>query len=324
MSVTLVLGEDAIGQRLDKALVDAFARSEEYESLSRSQLARAFAAGEVRIAGRKVKASLKLEAAGVCVELSLPAPAPLAHARPEAIPLTVVHEDASLLVLDKPAGMVVHAGPGHDSGTLVNAVLHHLQVHADALPVLPGNGPERPGVVHRLDKDTSGLIVFARGLRAQAVLAEQFRDHSIDRAYLGVVLGQPSFERRRLETAHGRDPADRRRFAPDQGTRRAVTTMEVLRPLGAHAALARFTLETGRTHQIRMHARMVGHPIFADPLYGRRPKHPALRRLADGLGRHALHAAVLGFEHPDGSGRLVLEAPLPPELAALVAALEAI
>jgi len=309
------LSQAAIGERCDRALVEALAASG--HAITRSALARSFAAGGVRIAGKPIKASHRIERA-CAVELEPVDPPPLAHARPEPIPLTIVHEDRALLIIDKPAGMVVHAGPGHADGTLVNAVLHHLGVGREALPVLPGNDPaERPGIVHRLDRDTSGLLVVAKTAPALASLAGQFSQHTIERAYLGIVLGVPSFAQRRIETRHGRDPSDRRRFAPDQGERRAITTMTVLETFGDRAALVRFELETGRTHQIRMHARLVGHPIFADPLYGRRPRDPQLRALAEGLGRHALHAAVLGFEHP-GGGWLRLESPLPAELAAVL------
>ncbi|MFO7567208.1 MAG: RluA family pseudouridine synthase [Enhygromyxa sp.] len=312
------LEESAIGQRLDRALVDSLVA--QGEPITRSQLARSFAAKQVRIDGKPVKPSFELVRPCV-VELELVPPPPLARARPEPIPLTIIHEDAALLVIDKPAGMVVHAGHGHADGTLVNAVLHHLGAAREDLPVLPGNDPERPGIVHRLDRDTSGLMVVAKTPVALARLAEQFRSHSIDRAYLGVVLGVPNFSRRRIETLHGRDPAERRRFSPEHGERRAVTIMTVVNTLGERAAIARFELETGRTHQIRMHARFVGHPIFADPLYGRRPKDPIARALAQTLGRHALHAAVLGFEHPEGTGRLRFESPLPPDLKALTEAL---
>ncbi|PRQ04867.1 RluA family pseudouridine synthase [Enhygromyxa salina] len=314
------LSEAVIGQRLDRALVEALVGLG--HEITRSQLARSFAAGQVRIDGRVVKRGTKLERA--CeVELELLAPQPLVHAEPEPIPLTIIHEDRSLLVIDKPAGMVVHAGPGHSHGTLVNAVLYHLEVNreARALPVLPGNGPERPGVVHRLDRDTSGLIVVAKTLPALTALAEQFRAHSIERAYLGIVHGVPSWTQHRVETWHGRDPTERRRFSPEHGERRAITTMSLVRALGSKAALLRFELETGRTHQIRMHARHVGHPIFADSLYGRRVRDPREQALSEQLGRHALHAAVLGFEHPDG-GRLRFESPLAAELAELVIALE--
>jgi 23S rRNA pseudouridine1911/1915/1917 synthase len=305
------------GERLDRAVIATL--RERGREISRSQLARAFAAGQVTVDGRVAKPSSTV--AGACiVELELLPPEPLVHARPEAIELAIVHEDDDLLVVDKPAGMVVHAGPGHEQGTLVNAVLHHLGAGVE-LPVLPGNSPDRPGIVHRLDRDTSGLIVIAKHLAAQEALARQFRVHSIERAYLGIVAGVPEFETRRIETVHGRDPADRRRFSPEHGERRAVTTMTLVERFGDRAALVRFELETGRTHQIRMHARFVGTPIFADPLYGFRLRDPELREWASQLGRHALHAAELGFEHPRG-GWLRFRSPLPPELQALITRLE--
>jgi 23S rRNA pseudouridine1911/1915/1917 synthase len=318
VALRIQLGESAIGQRLDRALVDSLVA--QGKAITRSQLARSFAAGQVRIDGKPAKASLELARACV-VEVEFVEPPPLARARPEAIPLTIVHEDDALLVVDKPAGMVVHASLGHAGGTLVNAVLHHLGAGREDLPVLPGNDPERPGIVHRLDRDTSGLLVVAKTAAALAHLAQQFRTHTIERAYLGIVVGVPSFSQRRVETVHGRDPIDRRRFSPEHGERRAITLMTVLEPLADRAARVRFELETGRTHQIRMHARYVGHPIFADPLYGFRPKDPISRSLADALQRHALHAAVLGFEHPDGS-RVCFESPFPPELEALATKLQ--
>ena len=218
--------------------------------------------------------------------------------------------------------MVVHAGPGHPRGTLVNAVLHHLGVGPEALPVLPGNDATRPGIVHRLDRDTSGVMVIAKHLRAQEGLAAQFRAHSLRREYLGVVAPAPTLERRRIETLHGRDPADRRRFTPDVDEgRRAVTDVHVERRL-RDAALCRFTLATGRTHQIRMHARWLGHPIVGDPLYGPGPAAPRVRALGAALGRHALHAAVLGVRHPITGVWLERSAPLPPDLLALLAALD--
>jgi 23S rRNA pseudouridine1911/1915/1917 synthase len=313
--VSLSVSLSAIGQRVDRALVEALA--ERGHPITRSQLARSFEAGLVCSEGRPLKPGSKLERACV-VELELLDAEPLAHAFAEPIALTIVHEDRSLLVIDKPAGMVVHAGPGHARGSLVNAVLHHLG--SAVLPVLPGNGPERPGLVHRLDRDTSGLIVVAKTMPALACLAEQLRAHTIERAYLGVVLGDPSWDTLRVETRHGRDPADRRRFSPEHGERHAVTNISVVRRLGGHASVLRFVLETGRTHQIRMHARHVGHPIFADALYGREVRHlrdTRLRKLAEELGRHALHAAVLGFDHPDGD-RVRFESPLPPELVRLI------
>jgi 23S rRNA pseudouridine1911/1915/1917 synthase len=254
------------------------------------------------------------------VEVELQAPEPL-NATPEALPLQVVFEDEHLLVIDKPAGMVVHAGPGHASGTLVNAVLHHLGLTAEALPVLPGNDATRPGIVHRLDRDTSGLIVVAKHLRAQEGLAAQFRAHSLRRRYLGVVRDAPPFAEKTLRTGHARDPVDRRRFTWDApGGRRAVTHVRVVTRLRG-AAVLEFRLETGRTHQIRMHCRMLGHPIVGDALYGGMGGPAAIRELAAGLGRHALHAAVLGFRHPITQAELDFSSPLPPELRGLVVAL---
>jgi len=269
--------------------------------------------------GAALKASRLVDAA-VEVEVELQAPEPL-HATPEALPLQVVFEDEHLLVIDKSAGMVVHAGPGHSHGTLVNAVLHHLGIDAEGLPVLPGNDATRPGIVHRLDRDTSGLLVVAKHMRAQEGLAAQFRRHSLRRRYLGVVRDAPAFAEKTLRTGHARDPVDRRRFTWDAADgRRAVTHVRTLQRLTGAAVLG-FELETGRTHQIRMHCRMLGHPIVGDALYGGLGGPPAIRALAESLGRHALHAAVLGFRHPISSAELDFESPLPPELRALIVAL---
>ena len=290
--------------------------------LSRSQLARSFEAGEVRIGGRAVKASLRLDTA-VEVELRLPRPAPLARAFPEALPLSVVFEDEWLLVVDKAPGMVVHASAGHPRGTLVNAVLHHLGVESDALPVLPGNGELRPGLVHRLDKDTSGVMVLAKSAAIQTALAAQFAKHSIDRRYRAWVRGVPKFSEKRVQTTHARDPNDRRRFAPVRGAkRRAVTYFEVHEVFDGAAELTA-TLETGRTHQIRMHARHVGHALIADGLYGRPSKHPRVKIAAEELGRHALHAELLGFHHPARDERMRFESPVPADLQAMIEILRA-
>ena len=289
---------------------------------SRSQLARAFAAGLVRAPGGAAIKASKLVDAELDLEVELLAPEPLHMAVPEALPLTVVYEDEHLLVIDKPAGMVVHAGPGHSRGTLVNAVLHHVGAdEAEELPVLPGNDATRPGIVHRLDRDTSGLLVVARHVRAQEGLAAQFRGHTSRRTYLGVVRGVPGFKDKRVRTLHGRDPGDRRRFTWDVDEGRiAVTHVRVDRALRG-AALLEFRLETGRTHQIRMHCKMLGHPILGDALYGGLGGPPPVRELAAGLGRHALHAASLGFAHPVTGAALDFVSPLPPELAALLVAL---
>lgn len=314
-SVTLALGEAAIGHRLDRALVEAL--REAGHVLSRNALRASFDAGEVTEDGRALKPSLEVSRP-MHVAVVLRPPPPLSAA-PEPVPLSILHEDDDVLVIDKPAGVVVHPSAGHPGGTLVNGVLHHLGVGADGLPVLPGNDATRPGVVHRLDRDTSGAMVFTKTPAAAASLAAQFQAHSIERRYVGILSGVPSFETRTLDTPHNRDPAERKRFAPVQGgsSRRAVTHVTVVERLPT-SAVAHFTLETGRTHQIRMHARHLGCPIFGDALYGKPPKDPSRRRLWAELGRHALHAEVLGFGHPRTGQPVRFESPLAPELQTLL------
>ncbi len=315
----VMLGPSSIGQRLDVALASTL--EERGQGVSRSALARVFSAGGVTAAGKRLKAGTRIDRPyEVDVTLGLALPQPL-RAEPEALALDIVFEDEHVLVVNKAAGMVVHPAPGHPHGTLVAAVLHHLGVGANALPVLPGNDHTRPGIVHRLDKDTSGLLVVAKTVRAQQGLSPQFEKHRIARRYCAVVSGVPSFERRSVETTHARDPADRRRFSPATGKgRRALSHLRVTDVL-AGAAVLRVELETGRTHQIRMHARHLGHPIFGDALYGRVPHDPERRELWQGLGRHALHAELLGLVHPLSGQEMVLEVPLPAKLRNLIAAL---
>jgi 23S rRNA pseudouridine1911/1915/1917 synthase len=324
-------------RRLDKALardvpVDA--------ALSRTRLARLLGEGAVTIDGqvaRDPKARIA-EGAEVAIEL---AEAVDSHIGPEAIPLSILFEDADLIVVDKPAGMVVHPAPGTPSGTLVNALLHHC---GDDLSGV--GGVKRPGIVHRIDKDTSGLLVVAKSDAAHHGLAAQFADHSAERAYRAVVHGVPdasdprlrgirgaSFEAGnilRLTTQLARHRTDRQRQAVlFQGGRHAVTRARVLERFGAPpvVALVECWLETGRTHQIRVHMAHAGHGLIGDPAYGGARKLPA-RALpaatADairGFPRQALHAAVLGFDHPLSGARLRFETPLPADLAELLAAL---
>lgn len=319
-SIVVALGEDARGLRLDRALVDALVRAG--HEVSRSRLRASFDAGDVIDEdGRALKPSLEVQRP-MLVGVVLHVPAPLSAA-PEPMPLSILHEDDDVLVLDKPAGVVVHPSVGHSSGTLVGGVLHHLGLGPDGLPVLQGNDATRPGVVHRLDRDTSGAMVFTKTPRAAASLAAQFRAHSIERRYIGVLGACPDFDRRTLDTPHGRDPTERKRFAPvDGASRRAITHVEVTERM-SRAAVALFTLETGRTHQIRMHARHVCAPIFGDALYGRAPRDGPRKRLWTDLGRHALHAELLGFEHPRSGETVRFVAPLAPELADLIVALRA-
>lgn len=309
------LSLEADGSRADVAVMRMLVA--QGVSVTRAAVQRAFAAGLVTVRGAPLRPAA-IVGKPMRVDVELVAPTPLV-AEPESIPLAIVHEDDAIIVVDKPAGMPVHAGPGHSRGTLVNAILGHLGVAADALPVLAGNDATRPGIVHRLDKDTSGLIVVAKHAAAQEHLAAQFRTHSLGRAYLGIVDGVPRWATKHVESGHARDPADRRRFFGEGGGRNAITDARVERVLHA-AAIVRFTLRTGRTHQIRMHARKLGHPILGDALYGHVPGDPRVATAIVGLGRHALHAAELSLQHPDGR-TLAWTSPLPPELAAIVLAL---
>ena len=318
MSLRVALGRQALGQRLDAALVAELQR--QGQACTRSQISRAFAAGLVRVAGVAARKPARIVDVAVEVEVDLASNEP-AQATAEDLPLVVVHEDGDLLVIDKPAGMVVHAGPGHDSGTLVNAVLHHLGVTAADLPTLPGNDDSRPGIVHRLDRDTSGLIVVAKNERAQEGLAAQFRVHDLRRKYLGVIWGAPGFAARTLRTRHGRDPGDRRRFSPHVDEGREAITHLLVKQRFKDAALIECRLETGRTHQIRMHCRLLGHPIVGDALYGGLGGPAPRRAIAAALGRHALHAAHLGFKHPGTGKEVDFVSPLPPDLCRLIAQL---
>jgi 23S rRNA pseudouridine1911/1915/1917 synthase len=305
----LVVDAEAAGQRLDAWLAG------QGLPYSRSQLRRRIEAGEVSIGGQPVKAARKLRAG----ELVVFAPPPVVEVedRPEAIPLDVLYEDAHLLVIDKPPGLVVHPATSHQSGTLVNALLHHL---GDALPGV--GGERRPGIVHRLDKDTSGVIVIAKDEPTLVALQAQFQQHTIERRYLAVVEGVVA-EAGTIRSRYGRDPRDRKKFSSKvAGGKRAVTHFRVIERLwGASFIEAR--LETGRTHQIRVHFRDAGHPVLGDRTYGRLPKEPRVRRVAERLGRQALHAQVLGFDHPRTGERLRLQSQPPPDMMAAIASLRA-
>jgi 23S rRNA pseudouridine1911/1915/1917 synthase len=214
----------------------------------------------------------------------------------------VVHEDAHLLVVDKPAGLVVHPARGHETGTLVNALLARGGFERAEADRRDPAGHLRPGIVHRLDKGTSGLLVVAKDGPTREALKRAFAAHDIERQYLALVLG--AARDATWDTAHGRHPTDRMRFTSRAGTRRAVTHVQV-RERFAGSTLVACRLDTGRTHQIRVHlAEQGGTPILADPLYGRPPREPRLRKIAEALGRQALHARVLGFVHP-ATGRPV-------------------
>jgi 23S rRNA pseudouridine1911/1915/1917 synthase len=291
------------GQRLDRALADRLSE------LSRAQLQRMIEAGDVTVSGRRAKVSHRLRAAEI-VEGRVPEPVPADHLEAEAIPLSVAFEDADLVVIDKPPGLVVHPGAGHRRGTLVNALLHHC---GDSLSGI--GGVLRPGIVHRLDKGTSGLLVAAKHDAAHRHLAAQFKAHSIDREYQALVRGSPGADSGSIDAPIGRHPSDRKKFSTRaRSGREAVTHWRVERRLGP-LTLLRVRLETGRTHQIRVHLASVGLPVAGDPVYG---GGRAVTR-ALGLERQALHAARLGFEHPRSHERLAFESPLPPDLAPVIA-----
>ena len=278
----LTLSADEAGERIDRVLARLC------PEFSRSALQRWIEQGRVEQSGEVVSRKTKaVNGAEVSIH---PAPPEAMSAEPQAIPLQVMFEDDHLIIVDKPAGLVVHPAPGHPDGTLVNALLHHAQVQG-------GSDPLRPGIVHRLDKDTSGVMVVAKTPQAHERLVEMFQAHSLERAYLAIALGRPP-QSIRYETLHARHPANRKKFTSrsDRG-RRAVTDLESIELLHG-SALVRCRLETGRTHQIRVHLADHGHPVLGDPLYGKSIGDPRLRRAASELGRQALHAAVLSFAHP--------------------------
>ncbi len=293
------------GQRLDKLLAARL------PDLSRSAARRLIERGLVTVNGEPVRPSYKVRPGDRVLAL-LPVEE-AAPPRPEPIPLRIVYEDEALLVVDKPAGMVVHPAPGHEQGTLVNALLAHCPALAD--------GGDRPGIVHRLDRDTSGLILIAKSERVRRALQQQFKERRVHKAYLALLDGhlQPAWGR--IEAPIGRDPRHRQRMAVLPGGREAVTEYHVLEtfahrngPAAGDYCLVEAEPQTGRTHQIRVHFASIGHPVVGDGVYGRRKT-----RLP--LPRQFLHARRLGFKHPRTGRRLELEAPLPEDLAAVLALL---
>jgi 23S rRNA pseudouridine1911/1915/1917 synthase len=298
-----VIGATEADQRLDSALA-AIA------GISRSQARRWIDDDRVRVNSKSCRASQRVHL-GDELEAT-PPPVVASPIEPEEIDLEILYEDDELIVLCKPAGMVVHPGPGHSGGTLVNALLHHCKDLAGI------GGVERPGIVHRLDQGTSGVMLAAKTDDAHRHLAEQFHQHTIERAYRAVVRGVPRAEEGRVDRSIGRHPRDRKRMSV-RGTasREAHTAWRVAQrfPNSQRALLDVFP-ETGRTHQIRVHLASVGLPIVGDVVYGRS------RGRERDLGRPALHAATLGFVHPRSGERMRFEAPFPGDLVALLANLE--
>ena len=279
---------------------------------------------EDRLDGQLVADASRKAKAGIYV-LLVPPPIP-ADPEPEAIPLAVLYEDAHLIVVDKPAGMAVHPAPGSLTGTLVNALLHHC---GDSLSGV--GGVARPGIVHRLDKDTSGVMVAAKSDAAHKGLSALFATHDIDRLYIALTRGAPSPPSGTITTQLGRSPGDRKKMAVlRSGGREAITHYKVEAAFGPQdkplAARVACRLETGRTHQIRVHMASKGSPCLGDPVYGAGQPAAVVREAiqAGGLKRQALHAAVLGFVHPITGETLRFETPLPADMATLQRSLEAL
>ena len=331
---TIDVPQEASGQRLDHFLAT------QLDGVSRSRVQLLIDQGDVLVDGQPHKASLKLRGGERITITGEPHPAPL-KAVPEAIPLDVVYEDADLAVINKPAGMMVHAGSGasddaRSRGTLVNALLHRFQALSST------GGDLRPGIVHRLDKETSGLIVVAKNDRTHAALGEMFAGRRVEKTYIALVQGAVAREKGTISAAVSRDPIRRTRMTtrPSEIGRTAISHYQVLRRL--ETRFGKFTLvsvriETGRPHQIRVHMASIGHPVVGDTLYGgaaqlrdqraleatptraaRRKSEPETLR----LGRNFLHAAKLELTHPLTGKPLKLEAPLPPELNAFLDRLE--
>jgi 23S rRNA pseudouridine1911/1915/1917 synthase len=335
--IALTLDAAASGERLDRVLAALV------PSVSRATLQRWIEEGRVTVDGATVRGSAKARA-GQHVRI-VPAPAPPSDAQPEDIPLVVLFEDVDLLVVDKPAGLVVHPAAGHPDGTLVNAVLHHTgasrladdapadEADDEALldtspPGAQGASPDawgqgavtRPGIVHRLDKDTSGVMVVAKTVRARDALVQTFAAHALERRYLAIATGAPP-EAVTYDTLHTRHATDRKRFTSRTlRGKRAVTQVEVRERLHG-AALVSCRLETGRTHQIRVHLADAGFPLLGDRVYGKPSRDARVRAAGEVLGRQALHAAVLAFAHPVSGAPLRFESAPPADFAAALVAL---
>ncbi|KQM86477.1 pseudouridine synthase [Sphingomonas sp. Leaf23] len=297
----------AHGQRIDKALADVVA------DLSRERIKALMAAGHVHGTDGPVADGKRKVTAGQVFIITLPAAVPLDTVAQD-IPLVVAYEDDHLIVVDKPAGLVVHPAAGNLDGTLVNALLHHCAGKLSGI-----GGVARPGIVHRIDKDTSGLLVVAKNDVTHEGLARQFKDHSIDRRYLAIAAGRVLTSAGTIDAPLARSPSDRKKMAivHSPTAKHAVTHFRKLRQLNG-ASLIECRLETGRTHQVRVHMASIGHPLLGDPVYaGRRPALKAQLETLD-FARQALHAAHLGFIHPVTKNALSFDSDLPADMQELL------
>ena len=295
--IRLRASEESKNQRLDAFLASSL------DGLTRSQATRLIESGEVAVNGRAVSKSYKL-AGGEDIAVTLPEPEPV-EAVPQDIPLDVVYEDADVIVVNKPSGMVVHPAPGHPDGTLVNALLYHCAGTLSGI-----GGALRPGIVHRIDRDTSGLIIAAKNDAAHQYLSAQLADHTLARTYECIVVGALREDRGTVDAPIARHPTDRKRMAVVAGGREAVTHWEVIARYPGYTHV-RCRLETGRTHQIRVHMAYIGHPILGDTVYGAKKEVP-------GLTGQCLHAVGLRFLHPRTHEVVALSCPLPDEVARML------
>lgn len=295
--ILLRASEESKNQRLDAFLASSL------DGLTRSQATRLIESGEVAVNGRAVSKSYKL-AGGEDIAVTLPEPEPV-EAVPQDIPLDVVYEDADVIVVNKPSGMVVHPAPGHPDGTLVNALLYHCAGTLSGV-----GGALRPGIVHRIDRDTSGLIIAAKNDAAHQYLSAQLADHTLARTYECIVVGKLREDRGTVDAPIARHPTDRKRMAVVAGGREAVTHWEVIARYPGYTHV-RCRLETGRTHQIRVHMAYIGHPILGDTVYGAKKEVP-------GLTGQCLHAVGLRFLHPRTHEVVELFCPLPEEFTRML------
>jgi len=298
---TITVPEESAGARLDRFLASVLGDQ------SRSQIQRLIKEGRIRVGDREAKPNQAIKV-GQAISIDIPAPVDPTP-QPEPLPLRILYQDRDVIVIDKPAGMVVHPAAGHEGGTLVNALLHHV---TDLSGI---GGEKRPGIVHRLDRGTSGLMVVAKNDRAHEALARQFRDREVEKEYAALVWGEV-MAGHRIDAPIGRDPANRKRMsAKARRSREAVTRIVRAEHLGRALTLVRVAIYTGRTHQIRVHLSAIGHPIVGDSLYGGvRRRVPGDLRAVAHLERPFLHAARLVFAHPEDGRRMQFESPLPDDL----------
>jgi 23S rRNA pseudouridine1911/1915/1917 synthase len=305
-SFRFIVPSDCAGQRLDRFL------ARQMPHHSRAYLAGLIRSGRVTLNGDRVKPGARLRPADT-VQGTIPAPQPVKLA-PEPVALSILYEDAALVVVNKPPGRVVHPAPGHAAGTLVNALLHHCP---DIGPIA---GEIRPGIVHRLDKDTSGVLVVAKSATALDDLARQFKDRSVEKTYLALVQGHPGTEAGEVTLPIGRHPVDRKKMSVRSRRPRSAKTIWRVGEAYPGCVLLEVRLMTGRTHQIRVHCAAMGHPVLGDRVYGG-PSHLALGDLQAPVPRQMLHAWRLTIRHPVRRTAISFEAPLPPDMAGIIDAL---